>query len=94
MHPWLLFRDKLREENLDPNPIRQFARWLKSARWSFTTEFPNAVCLSTLGPDAFPESRMVLLKGFDEKGFVFYTNLESIKGQSLLKNPRAALCFY
>jgi pyridoxamine 5'-phosphate oxidase len=55
---------------------------------------PNAMCLATTTPDGFPSARMVLLKGRDDRGFVFYTNLESRKGGELRANPRAALCFH
>ncbi|WP_333671796.1 pyridoxamine 5'-phosphate oxidase [Elioraea tepidiphila] len=55
---------------------------------------PNAVCLATATPDGRPSARMVLLKGVDARGFVFYTNLESRKGGELSANPQAALCFH
>src|SRR5687768_11766831 len=55
---------------------------------------PNAMTLATVGPDGQPSARVVLLKGVDEQGFVFYTNFEGRKGRDLIANPRAALCFY
>ena len=55
---------------------------------------PSAMTLATLDADGQPDARMVLLKGVDERGFVFYTNLESRKARALLQEPRAALCFY
>ncbi len=55
---------------------------------------PDAAALATVGSDGMPSVRMVLLKGADERGFVFYTNLASLKGEQLLANPKAALCVY
>jgi pyridoxamine 5'-phosphate oxidase len=55
---------------------------------------PNAMSLATVSPDGRPSVRIVLLKGFDERGFVFYTNYEGRKGKELLSNPHAALCFF
>ncbi len=76
------------------DPIEQFKRWLVEARRCKSIEDATAACLSTISPDGFPEGRMVLLKDSDERGFVFYTNLHSVKGQALKKNPRAALTFH
>lgn len=75
------------------DPIARFEAWLAEASRSEPSE-PNAVCLATATPDGRPSARMVLLKGVDARGFVFYTNLESRKGQELAANPRAALCFH
>ena len=80
--------------DLAADPIEQFGRWFAAAEADPRIVFAEAVCLSTLGPDDTPEGRMVLLKGFDERGFVFYTNLESDKGRSLDVHPRAGLTFY
>src|SRR5579859_1493993 len=55
---------------------------------------PNAMALATTTPDGFPSVRIVLLKGLDRRGFVFYTNIDSRKGEELAANPRAALCFH
>ncbi len=93
-HPWVVFRERLSEKTIHPDPFEQFRRWYKSSLLMLSTEFPNAMCLSTIGPDGRPEGRMVLLKMFDEKGFVFYTNLQSRKGESLKSHPEAALTFY
>ena len=93
-HPWVVFRERLSEEKLEKDPFTQFSTWYKSARLSLTTEFPGAMCLSTVNSGGRPEARMVLLKGFDSSGFVFYTNLESGKGLSLRENPAVALTFY
>ena len=75
------------------DPIARFGAWLAEAERSEPYD-PNAVCLATCTPDGRPSARMVLLKGVDARGFVFYTNLESRKGAELLANPRAALCFH
>jgi len=76
------------------NPVDQFAQWFDKARRCKAIEDATAMCLSTLDADGFPDGRMVLLKSFDERGFVFYTNLHSPKGQALARTPRAALMFY
>lgn len=83
----------LSEQDLDPDPLRQFARWLAQAVAANLIE-PNAMALATATPDGRPSVRMVLLKGFDSSGFVFYTNYESRKGSELAANPAAALAFY
>jgi pyridoxamine 5'-phosphate oxidase len=74
-------------------PLRLFAEWLADAEKSEPND-PNAVALSTVDPDGLPDVRMVLLKGFDEAGFVFYTNLESAKGTQILASMKAAMCFH
>ena len=84
----------LRRGDLSPHPVEQFARWFAEAEADPRIVFASAVCLSTLGPDRTPEGRMVLLKHFDARGFVFYTNLESAKSRSLTAHPRAGLTFY
>ncbi|MEJ6781196.1 pyridoxamine 5'-phosphate oxidase [Aminobacter sp. Piv2-1] len=74
-------------------PFRLFAAWLKDATASELND-PNAVALATVDPDGLPDARMVLLKGFDEQGFVFYTNFESAKGREILATMKAAMCFH
>jgi pyridoxamine 5'-phosphate oxidase len=74
-------------------PFRLFADWLDDATRSEIND-PNGVALATVDPDGLPDVRMVLLKGFDERGFVFYTNLESAKGRELLSSMKAAMCFH
>lgn len=74
-------------------PFRLFADWLADATKSEPND-PNAVALATVDADGMPNVRMVLLKGFDERGFIFYTNLESAKGQELLSSMKAAMCFH
>ena len=75
------------------DPFALFAEWLEAAAKSEPAD-PNAMTLATTGPDGLPDARTVLLKGFDEAGFVFYTNLESAKGRELDANPKAALLFH
>lgn len=86
-------RHVLLEVEADADPFVQFGRWFKDAVAEPMYE-PNAVALATVGEDGRPGLRMVLLKGFDEAGFVFYSNLESRKGRELAADPRAALLFY
>lgn len=80
--------------DLAPDPLEEFARWFAAAEAEPAIVFAEAVCLSTLGPEGTPEGRMVLLKHFDARGFVFYTNLDSGKGRALAAHPRAGLTFY
>lgn len=83
----------LREEDLDPDPLAQFARWFAEARDTGVFE-PEAVALATASADGAPSARMVLLKRHDERGLVFFTNYRSRKGRELEDNPRAALLFH
>jgi pyridoxamine 5'-phosphate oxidase len=82
----------LNEADVDPDPIRQFQRWLDQAIAAELPE-PNAMTLATATRDGIPSARIVLLKGLDMRGFTFYTNYESRKGQELAENPQAALVF-
>ena len=75
------------------DPIPLFEAWMAEAATSEPND-PNAVCLATATSDGRPSARMVLLKGVDARGFVFYTNLESRKGGELAANPFAAMCFH
>ncbi|WP_421724596.1 pyridoxamine 5'-phosphate oxidase [Bauldia sp.] len=75
------------------NPLELFATWLAEAEGSEIND-PNAMALATIDESGMPDVRMVLLKGFDEDGFVFFTNFESAKGTALQANPKAALCFH
>ncbi|HYZ76021.1 MAG TPA: pyridoxamine 5'-phosphate oxidase [Gaiellaceae bacterium] len=84
---------RLDEAEVDPDPLRQFARWFEEAGEA-GIRAPEAMAAATATRDGRPSVRMVLLKGFDERGFVFYTGYESRKGQELAENPRAALLFY
>ncbi|AKI01493.1 Pyridoxamine 5'-phosphate oxidase [Hoeflea sp. IMCC20628] len=74
-------------------PYRLFAQWLEDATASEPND-PNALALATVDADGLPDVRMVLLKGFDERGFVFYTNFESAKGVEILGSMKAAMCFH
>jgi pyridoxamine 5'-phosphate oxidase len=75
------------------DPFALFAAWMEEASRSEPND-PNAMALATAGSDGFPDVRMVLLKGFDAQGFVFYTNLDSAKGRELRERPQAALVFH
>jgi pyridoxamine 5'-phosphate oxidase len=74
-------------------PFALFAEWFAEAQKAEPND-PNAMALATAAADGLPNLRMVLMKGFDAQGFVFYTNLESAKGQELAANPQAALLFH
>jgi pyridoxamine 5'-phosphate oxidase len=75
------------------DPLRLFAAWFAEAKRAEPVN-PDAMTLATVDADGLPNARMVLLKGFDERGFVFYTNLDSVKGHELAGAPKAALTFY
>jgi pyridoxamine 5'-phosphate oxidase len=83
----------LSESDLHADPIEQFRRWFDEAVAAGIRE-PNAMTLATATPDGRPSARMVLLKGFDSRGFTFYTNYESRKGRQLEENPWAALILF
>lgn len=85
-------RGSLREEDLAPTWLGQLERWLEDAYAAGIAE-PNAMVLATAGADLRPSARTVLLKGTDDRGLVFFTNLRSRKGRELAENPRAALLF-
>ncbi|MCH8320443.1 MAG: pyridoxamine 5'-phosphate oxidase [Acidobacteria bacterium] len=83
----------LTRKNVDPNPFKMFEQWFQAASEAEPV-LPEAVSLATATREGRLSSRMVLLKDFDETGFVFYTNYESRKGLELAENPNAALVFY
>ncbi len=83
----------LAPESVEPEPIAQFRRWYGEAVAAGVTQ-PDAMTLATATPDGAVSARTVLLRGLDERGFVFFTNLESAKGLQLTLNPRAALVFH
>ena len=82
----------LDERDVDPDPLAQFARWLEEAQRS--GRLPEAMTLATATSDGAPSARVVLLRGVDERGFVFFTNYGSRKSADLAENPRAALVLY
>lgn len=86
-------RQQLLETSVDPNPIKQFQLWFEQARSVDILE-PNAMTLATASKEGVPSARIVLLKGVDDRGFTFYTNYESRKGQELTANPQAVLVFW
>lgn len=83
----------LTEEQADRDPIRQFASWFDEAVKAQLLDV-NAMTLATVSPSGDPAARIVLLKGFDQTGFVFFTNYDSAKGQDLAAHPRACLLFF
>ncbi len=83
----------LDESEVDADPFRQFHSWFDAAVAAEHPE-PNAMTVATATPDGVPSARMTLLKGVDERGFIFYTNYESRKGKELAANPRAALILF
>lgn len=89
-HPDLLTNGDFTEA---AEPFALFAAWMEEARRSEPND-PNAMALATADAGGFPDVRMVLLKGFDQAGFVFFTNLESAKARELRENPKAALAFH
>ncbi len=80
--------------DLGPDPLTAFDRWFAEAREKSGAELPEACCLASVDADGYPDARMVLLKARDAKGFVFYTNYNSVKGRSLAEEPRAAMTFF
>ncbi|MGN6665675.1 MAG: pyridoxamine 5'-phosphate oxidase [Trinickia sp.] len=86
-------RGSLDETSVDANPFRQFEAWFKQAQDARLPE-PNTMTLATVDARGYPSARIVLIKGLDERGFVFFTNYESRKGRDLAANPRASLLFY
>ena len=86
-------RDALDEHAADPDPLRQFEHWLEQALKAQVPE-PNAMTLATVGTDGRPSTRVVLIKGFDARGIVWYTNYDSRKGRELATHPYAALQFH
>jgi pyridoxamine 5'-phosphate oxidase len=86
-------RAGLHESDADPDPVKQFCKWFDEALAADLYE-PNAMTLATATHDGRPSARVVLLKGYDKEGFIFYTNYEGRKAQELDENPYCALVFY
>jgi len=78
----------------ETDPFQRFAQWYADAKATREVIDHTAMCLATADPDGMPDARMVLLKEFDATGFVFYTNLGSVKARQLAENPQAALLFH
>lgn len=87
-------KSALLESNIPEDPINLFQRWFHEIKDSGGVEEVNAMTVSTLGSDGYPKSRVVLLKKFDEEGFIFFTNYESEKGQALALYPKVCLSFF
>ena len=86
-------KHKLEEEDVNKNPIFQFGKWFQDAKDANVHE-PYAMTLATANKAGQPTARIVLMRKFDEKGFVFYTNYLSRKGNDILENPKAGLLFF
>ena len=85
--------ESLRLDEIGEDPITVFTRWYEEAKASEPND-PGAVALASVDATGLPDVRMVLLKAFDQRGFVFYTNFESAKGRELTGTPKAAMCFH
>jgi len=86
-------RARLDETHVSPDPVVEFDRWFTQAREAKALE-PNAMTLATATREGAPSARIVLLKGYDERGFVFFTDYRSRKGTELEQNPQASLVFF
>lgn len=84
----------LLESEVDENPMMQFQKWFYEAEESQVIDEVNAMSVSSIGLDGFPKTRVVLLKKYDENGFIFYTNYHSEKGKAILANPQVCLSFF
>ncbi|MHA6280963.1 pyridoxamine 5'-phosphate oxidase [Salinimicrobium sp. CAU 1759] len=85
---------QLLEEEIPQDPFKLFHYWLQEVEASREVEEVNTMNLSTIGLDGFPATRVVLLKEYDNEGFVFYTNYESDKGKAIAKDPKVCLSFF
>lgn len=87
-------KSELLETNIPEDPINLFNRWFHEVEDFGGVDEVNAMTVSTIGLDGFPKSRVVLLKKFNEEGFIFYTNYDSEKGKAILNNPNVCLSFF
>ena len=87
-------KQELLEKHLSDNPLEVFQKWFHEVEVNFNVGEINAMTISTIGTDAFPKSRVVLLKKFTYEGFIFYTNYESEKGKAIANNPNVCLSFF
>ena len=87
-------KNSLIEDQISDNPFNLFSEWFNEVEAAGGVEEANAMTVSTIGIDGFPKSRIVLLKHFDENGFVFYTNYTSEKGKAILNNPNVCASFF
>ena len=87
-------KSELLESNISENPLQLFRTWFFEAKESNMVEEVNAMTLTTNGLDGFPKGRVVLLKEYNENGFVFYTNFEGTKGREVLASMKAAMGFH
>jgi len=87
-------KSELLESNIPEDPINLFNKWFHETEDLDTIDEVNAMTISTIGVDGFPKSRVVLLKKFNEEGFIFYTNYDSEKGQAIANNPNVCLSFF
>jgi len=87
-------KSELLETAIDPNPMMQFQKWFYEVEEFGGVDEVNAMTVSSIGLDGFPKARVVLLKKYNENGFIFYTNYESEKGKAILANPNICLSFF
>jgi pyridoxamine 5'-phosphate oxidase len=87
-------KSELLEENIPEDPINLFNRWFHETEDFGGVDEVNAMTVATIGLDGFPKSRVVLLKKFNEEGFIFYTNYNSEKGKAIQQNPNICLSFF
>ena len=87
-------KKRLTENEIDENPLMQFKKWFFEVEEFGGVDEVNAMTVSSISTDGFPKARVVLLKHFDENGFVFYTNYDSEKGIAILENPKVCLSFF
>ena len=87
-------KGELTVATVDPNPMQQFRTWFYQVQNAGGTDEPNAMTLTTIGEDNAPRGRVVLLKKYDEFGFVFYTNYDSLKGKAIAHNANVCLSFF